>query len=68
MFRTRFFWQISGSLLILSCTVAAVVTILFSKIVEKESLETRTQDLTGKISTGYKPKIRELEDKIKEME
>ena len=36
--------------------------------VEKESLETRTQDLTGKISTGYKPKIRELEDKIKEME
>ena len=39
MFRTRFFWQISGSLLILSCTVAAVVTILFFKIVEKESLE-----------------------------
>jgi len=36
--------------------------------VEKESLETRTQDLIGKISTGYKPKIRELEDKIKEME
>ena len=36
--------------------------------VEKESLETRTQDLTSKISTGYKPKIRELEDKIKEME
>ena len=39
MFRTRFFWQISGSLLILSCTVAAVVGILFSKIVEKKSLE-----------------------------
>ena len=36
--------------------------------VDNESLETRIQDLTSKISTGYKPKIRELEDKIKEME
>ena len=36
--------------------------------VDNETLETRMQDLTNKISTGYKPKIRELEDKIKEME
>ena len=36
--------------------------------VEKEDLETRLSDLSSKINTGYKPKIRELEDKIKEME
>ncbi|SVE03611.1 uncharacterized protein METZ01_LOCUS456465 [marine metagenome] len=36
--------------------------------VDNETLETRMQDLANKVNTGYKPKIRELEDKIKEME
>jgi|TARA_Y100000310_G_scaffold306722_1_gene348125 regulator of replication initiation timing len=40
-----------------------------SKIkIENEELTTRLNDLSSKISTGYKPKIKELEDKIKELE
>ena len=39
MFRTRFFWQTSGSMLIVSCSIATVVAILFPRIVEKDSLE-----------------------------
>ena len=36
--------------------------------IDNEELTTRLNDLSGKINTGYKPKIRELEDKIKELE
>ena len=36
--------------------------------IDNEELTTRLTDLSGKITTGYKPKIRELEEKIKEME
>ena len=36
--------------------------------IDNEELKTRLADLSGKITTGYKPKIRELEEKIKEME
>ena len=36
--------------------------------IDNEELTTRLNDLSSKISTGYKPKIRELEDKIKELE
>lgn len=36
--------------------------------IDNEELTTRLADLSGKITTGYKPKIRELEEKIKEME
>ena len=36
--------------------------------IDNEELTTRLNDLSSKISTGYKPKIKELEDKIKELE
>ena len=37
-------------------------------LVENEALTTRLNDLVGKIDTGYKPRIKELEDKLKKME
>ena len=36
--------------------------------IDNEELTTRLNDLSSKITTGYKPKIRELEEKITEME